>query len=70
MMPIKNFDELIAKVKGGDKKTVALIQANDAHALEAIIEAKDLVDAILVGDPAKNRGGFDLIRPKSIRFCY
>lgn len=52
-MPIKNFDELIAKVKGGDKKTVALIQANDAHALEAIIEAKDLVDAILVGDPAK-----------------
>ena len=23
MMPIKNFDELIAKVKGGDKKTVA-----------------------------------------------
>lgn len=33
MMPIKNFDELIAKVKGGDKKTVALIQANDAMLL-------------------------------------
>ena len=28
-MPIKNFDELIAKVKGGPKKTVALVQAND-----------------------------------------
>ena len=47
-----------------------LIQANDAHALEAIIEAKDLVDAILVGDPAKIEEDFGLIRPKSIRFCY
>ncbi len=54
-MAIKNFEELIASVKGGPKKTVALVQANDAHALEAVIEAQDIVNAILVGDPEKIR---------------
>ena len=52
-MPIKNFDELIAKVKGGPKKTVALVQANDEHALQAVIAAKDIVNAVLVGDEDK-----------------
>ncbi len=52
-MALKNFDELIAKVKGGPKKTVALVQANDAHALEAVIAARDIVNAVLVGDPEK-----------------
>ena len=49
-MAIKNFDELIAKVKGGAKKTVALVAANDEHSLQAIIAAKDIVNSVLVGD--------------------
>ncbi|MDL2235317.1 phosphate butyryltransferase [Christensenellaceae bacterium OttesenSCG-928-L17] len=52
-MAIKNFDELIERVKGGKKRTVALVEAHDEHALEAVIQARDIVNAILVGDPAK-----------------
>lgn len=52
-MTLKNFDELIAKVKGGKRCTVALVEAHDEHALEAVIQAKDIVDAILVGDKQK-----------------
>jgi phosphate butyryltransferase len=53
---LKNFDELISFVKKGSKKTtVALVQANDAHALEAVIEASDIVNAILVGDEQEIR---------------
>ena len=49
-MALKNFDELIAKVKGGSKKTVALVAANDEHSLQALIEAKDIVNSVLVGE--------------------
>lgn len=52
-MVLKNFDELIAKVKGGPRRTVALVEAHDEHALEAVIQAKDIVNAILVGDKQK-----------------
>ena len=38
-MTVKTFDELVAKVKSGKKSTVALVCANDAHALEAVIHA-------------------------------
>lgn len=55
-MALRNFDELITKVKGGSKKTVALIQANDEHALQAVIEAQDIVNSVLVGDPEKITG--------------
>ena len=55
-MALRNFDELISKVKGGSKKTVALIQANDEHALQAVIEAQDIVNSVLVGDPEKITG--------------
>lgn len=51
-MALKNFDELIAKVKGGSRKTVALVAANDEHSLQAIIAAKDIVDSVLVGEKA------------------
>ena len=47
---LKDFNELIERVKSTKKKTVALIAADDAHALQAIIEAKDIVNCILVGD--------------------
>ncbi len=49
-MAIKNFDELIQKVKSGKKSTVALVEANDTHALEAVIHAADIVDAVLIGN--------------------
>lgn len=49
-MAIKNFDELIARVKGGTRKTVALVAANDEHSLQAIIAAKDIVNSVLVGN--------------------
>ncbi|MDD3919755.1 MAG: phosphate acyltransferase [Eubacteriales bacterium] len=52
-MALKNFDDLIAKVKGNARKTVAVVEAHDAHALEAVIHASDIVDAVLVGDPEK-----------------
>ncbi len=52
-MPIKNFDELVSRVKSGRKRTVALVEAHDVHALEALAHAKDIVSAILVGNPEK-----------------
>ena len=52
-MTVKTFDELVAKVKSGKKSTVALVCANDAHALEAVIHASDLVDAVLVVEADK-----------------
>jgi len=52
-MPIKNFDELAGRVKSGKKRTVALVEAHDPHALEAVIHARDIVSAILVGDRGK-----------------
>ncbi|MDL2258689.1 phosphate butyryltransferase [Eubacteriales bacterium OttesenSCG-928-K08] len=52
-MAIKNFEELIERVKGGQKRTVALVEAHDEHALEAVIQAADIVNAILVGDRKK-----------------
>ncbi|MBO4384594.1 MAG: phosphate butyryltransferase [Clostridia bacterium] len=52
-MAIKTFDELVAKVKTGKRRTVALVCADDAHALEAVIHAKDLVDSVLVGERDK-----------------
>ncbi len=52
-MPIKNFDELIASVRGSSRKTVALVQADDEHALQAVIAAKDIVDSVLVGCPQR-----------------
>lgn len=55
-MAIKNFEELIAKVKSGSRRTVALVEAHDEHALEAVLHAKDIVDAILVGDREKISG--------------
>ena len=54
-MTVKTFDELVAKVKSGKKSTVALVCANDAHALEAVIHASDLVDAVLVVEAEKKR---------------
>jgi phosphate butyryltransferase len=47
---LKNFTELIDRVKACPKKTVALVCADDEHALEAIIRAGDIIDAVLVGD--------------------
>ncbi|MBO4306364.1 MAG: phosphate butyryltransferase, partial [Clostridia bacterium] len=52
-MAIKTFDELVARVKTGKRRTVALVCADDAHALEAVIHAKDIVDSILVGEREK-----------------
>lgn len=52
-MALKNFDELVERVKGGTKRTVAIVEAQDAHALEAVIHASDIVNAILVGQREK-----------------
>jgi Phosphotransacetylase len=55
-MIIKNYSELINKVKNGPKKTVVVVQADDAHALEAVIHAADIVDAVLVGNTDRIAG--------------
>jgi phosphate butyryltransferase len=47
---LKNFNELVDRVKSCPRKTVALVCADDEHALEAVIRANDIVDAVLVGD--------------------
>ena len=52
-MPIKDFQELAARVRSGKKRTVALVEAHDAHALEALIHAQDIVSSILVGHREK-----------------
>ena len=49
-MTLKNFNELVDRVKSCPRKTVALVCADDEHALEAVIRANDIVDAVLVGD--------------------
>ena len=58
-MAIKNFDELLERLnkeisaQGGKKKTVAVVAADDAHALEAVIHAREAANAILVGHKEK-----------------
>lgn len=51
----KSFDDILAKVSGCSKKTVAVAVAQDAPILEAVHEAKvrGIADAILVGDEGK-----------------
>ncbi|HHU89913.1 MAG TPA: phosphate butyryltransferase [Clostridiaceae bacterium] len=49
-MTLKNFTELVDRVKSCPRKTVALVCADDENALDAIIRAGDIVDAVLVGD--------------------
>lgn len=49
-MMLKNFTELVDRVKSCPRKTVALVCADDENALDAIIRAGDIVDAVLVGD--------------------
>jgi len=50
LVMLKNFTELVDRVKSCPRKTVAVVCADDEHALEAVIRADDIIDAILVGD--------------------
>jgi phosphotransacetylase len=52
-MVIKGYSELIDKVRDGKRKTVVLIEADDEHALEAVIQARDIVNAVLIGNVQK-----------------
>lgn len=57
-MVLKNFDEMLQKVRGlARKRTVALVAAEDKHALEAVLHAEKegIVRPILVGDEGKIR---------------
>ena len=57
-MELKNFDQLVADLKGMEaRRVMAVAGAGEAHVLEAVLDAKDqgLADAILVGDPGKVR---------------
>lgn len=49
---IRTFEEVIAKVKSQDRKTIAVAVAQDEPVLEAVKAAKEqgIADAILVGD--------------------
>jgi len=52
-MSIKNFDELINKVKGfEDKRKVAIIAAHDEHTLEAVFRAveNNIIEPVLIGN--------------------
>lgn len=51
----QGFDDIVAKVKNGGKKKVAVSVAQDMAVLEAVMEAKQrgIADAILVGDKEK-----------------
>lgn len=71
-MVIKNYSELIKRVKNRPPKTVIVVQADDVHALEAIIYAADMIKAVLVGNTAKiadilrflgqNPAAFDMVQ--------
>ncbi len=52
---VKNFDEVLKKVKSLETKTVAVAVAQDEPVLQAIMEAKNqgIANAILVGDENK-----------------
>lgn len=52
---VKNFDEVLKKVKSLETKTVAVAVAQDEPVLQAIVEAKNqgIANAILVGDEEK-----------------
>lgn len=73
-MVLKNFEDLIKKVKNNTKKTVVLVAADDAHALEAVVQAGDLVNTILVGDTnrikqtirsiGQNPAGFNIVNER------
>lgn len=52
---MRDFNELLNRVQSGRKKTVALVAAEDEHALQALITARDLVGSVLVGDAEKIR---------------
>ncbi|MGL5439103.1 MAG: bifunctional enoyl-CoA hydratase/phosphate acetyltransferase [Filifactoraceae bacterium] len=55
-MEVKNFNELIAKLKAHtSSKKVAIAGAHDEHALEAVFMAEEegLIDPIFVGDKVK-----------------
>ena len=52
---MRDFNELLSRVQSGRKKTVALVAAEDEHALQALIAARDLVGSVLVGDAEKIR---------------
>lgn len=52
-MSIKNFDELINKVKGfEEKRKVAIIAAHDEHTLEAVFRAveNNIIEPVLIGN--------------------
>lgn len=58
-MSIKNFDELIDKVKGfKEKRKVAIVAAEDEHTLEAVFRAveNNIVEPVLIGSEGKIRG--------------
>jgi len=53
---LKNFDEMVEKVRGlSTKRKVALVAAEDKHALEAVLHAEKegIVEPVLVGDEVK-----------------
>lgn len=57
-MSIKDFDELIDKVKGfKEKKKVAIVAAEDEHTLEAVFRAveNNIVEPVLIGNEGKVR---------------
>ncbi|MEG1753001.1 MAG: phosphate acyltransferase [Christensenella sp.] len=61
-MTYKTFDELIAKVKGGQqRKRMIVACANDTHSIDAAIKARDegVVQPILVGDRAYIKGALN-----------
>ena len=49
-MVVRSFSDLTARVKRGARKTVAVVCADDAHALEAVLHAEPILDAVLIGE--------------------
>ena len=49
-MVVRSFLDLTARVKRGARKTVAVVGADDAHALEAVLHAEPILDAVLIGE--------------------
>ena len=49
-MVVRSFSDLTTRVKRGARKTVAVVGADDAHALEAVLHAEPILDAVLIGE--------------------
>lgn len=72
-MVLKDMKALRKRTLSQGRKSVALVCADDDHALEAVVRARDIVDAVLIGDAVRiaatleklgeRSGAYEILQP-------